>query len=156
MSIEESINKLADSQNNLASAMTHYATVMQNIASGNPSTIVAPTGAADAGGADAGDTGKKPRGRAAAAAKAAEAAKGAAAEPDPFGDDAGAADAEPELTAEVIRKVVLAVKEKNKDHALGLLKKIGVSTLAQIEEKDYQKVVDLAAKVGVTLADIEE
>lgn len=155
MSIEESINKLADSQNALASAMTNYANVMQAIAAGNPSSIVAPTGGDNTGtgpGTDA-PAEKKPRGRAAANAKAAAAA--AAAEPDPFGDDAGGEEAEPELTADVIRKVVLKVKDKNKDHALALLKKIGVDTLSKIEEKDYPKVIELAGKVGVTLDDIE-
>lgn len=153
MSIEDTLSKLADSQNALASAMTNYANVMQAIAAGNPSSIVAPTGGDNTGTGSDAPAEKKPRGRAAANAKAAAAA--AAAEPDPFGDDAGGEEAEPELTADVIRKVVLKVKDKNKDHALALLKKIGVDTLSKIEEKDYPKVIELAGKVGVTLDDIE-
>jgi hypothetical protein len=149
MSIEEKIDTLAGAMNNLAGAMTHYATVMQNIASGNPSAIVAPTGDATA----AADTAAKTPGKRGPKPKAETAP--APTEPDPFADDGDAAGSEPELTADVIRKVVLAVKAKNKDHALGLLKKIGVDTLSKIEEKDYPKVIELAAKVGVTLDDIE-
>jgi hypothetical protein len=171
MSLEESMKSLAESNHKLAEsnlaradadtklagAMSHYASVMQAVAAGNPSAVVAPQPTTDA-------TAEKPKGKggrksnaekeAEAAAKAADNNGGEDAfgdgEPDPFADDK----AEPEtpaLTAEVIRGLVLKVKEKNKDHALGLLKKLGVSTLGQIEEKDYPKVVELAAKVGVTL-----
>jgi hypothetical protein len=151
MSIEEKIGGLSDAMNNLATAMNRYAGVMESIANRDPSSIVAPTG--DAGdAAPATDTPKKGRGKGKAAEKDAAPAD-TTKEADPFGDDDGS-EAESELTAETIRALVLAVKAKNKDHALGLLKKIGVDTLAKIPEKDYPKVVELAAKVGVTLDDI--
>lgn len=159
MSIEESINKLADSQNRLADAMTHYATVMQNIAEGNPTTMIAPSTAGpspEVGGADGAPAKKGRRTKAqieadnaAATTTAGEADPFAEAEADPFAD--GGEEAAPALTAETIRGLVLRVKEKNVDNAKKLLKALGVATLAAIPEKDYPRVVELAAKVGVTL-----
>lgn len=158
MSLEESMNTLAESNLKLAAAMSHYASVMQAVAAGNPTAVVAPSNPPAATDATP-EKAKGKGGRKSNAEKEAEAAAKAAdnGEADPF-NDGGEADpfaddepATPALTAEVIRGLVLKVKEKNKDHAMGLLKKLGVSTLGQIKEEDYPKVVELAAKVGVTL-----
>jgi hypothetical protein len=160
MSIEDSMNRLAAAQEKLADAMTHYATVMQNIADGNPTSLVAPStkSAEPAASAAAPATKGKRRTKAeieADAAKAATAEGDGEADPfateeaDPFAD--GAEEAEPVLTAEVIRGLVLRVKEKNTENAHKLLKALGVATLGAIQEKDYPRVVELAKKVGVTL-----
>lgn len=159
MSIEETMKLQADAMNNLAAAMNNYASVMQAVAAGNPGSVVAPAAAAGQPTTDAAPPEKKKGGRppkdktppaADAIDEAANAFGEGEAEEDPFGEEP-AAPAQKALTAEDIRGLVLKVKAKNKDHALALLKKIGVSTLGQIQEKDFEKVVELAGKVGVTL-----
>lgn len=151
MSIEQSMQAQADAMNNLANAMNRYASVMEAIANRDPSHIVTPP----AGNAAAAETpaaaekskpGRKPKNETKAADTTAEP------EPDAFGDDGDAFGDEPaKLTAEDIRALVLKLKDKSKEDALAVIKAVGVSTLAQIEEKDYQKVADLCAKKGVTL-----
>lgn len=140
---------LEDAMNNLATAMNRYADTMDRISNSNPTQIaVAAGGSTEA--APAADKGKPGRKKKEDTAEAAPAA--AAAEPDPFADDAGEEEeAAPELTAEVIRGLVMKVKDKNKDHALALLKKVGAETVSKIDPAQYPKVVELAAKVGVTL-----
>lgn len=156
MSIEESMKAQADAMNNLANAMNRYAGVMEAIANNNPSHIVAPAAGSEANTPPetAAATETKRRGRKPAAAAAADTAPpaAAAAEADPFGDDGDAFGEEPKTyTAEDIRALVIKLKNQDKDAALAVLKAVGVSTLGQIGEKDYQKVVDLCAKKGVAL-----
>lgn len=157
MSLEQSMTTLAEANLVLAKAMTQYATVMQAHLSANG--VAVPAAAAAATNDEPAAAADKPKGTRrtkaqidadAAAEVAALAAKNAASEPDPFADEQEEVE-EAALTADDIRKLVLKVKEKNPEHALGILKKIGVSTLAKIEEKDYPEVVRLAGKCGVTL-----
>lgn len=153
MSIENTLQNLVDSQNNLAAAMNRYASVMESIAALGPSHIITPpaTNAAAATESEPAATEKATRGRKPKAEKEAPAATQTEADPfaeggeaDPFGDDEPAA---PKHTAESIKALLLQVKDKNKDHALAILKKIGVSSIGQIAEKDYAQVAELAAKV---------
>jgi predicted component of type VI protein secretion system len=148
MSLEEALKDQAEASRELASAMRYYADTLRAVAAGNPGQVVAPNNAADTA-ATEDKPAKGGRGRKAAEPK--EEPKAAASEPDPFGEEEEEAAGEPELTADAIRGLVMKVKEKNKDHALALLKKIGAETISKIDPKDYQKVVELAAKVGVTL-----
>lgn len=173
MSLEESMSTLAESNNRLAAALDKYAGVIEGLASANGVAFAGGTpvasGNSDAG-SDAGSegaTGTTKRKRRTAAEIAADAKAEAdklagktadgdgSNEPDPFGDDADPfGDAEPEkpaLTADSIRALVLKVRDKDKALATGLLKKLGVDTLAKIEPAQYEKVVELAGKVGVTL-----
>jgi hypothetical protein len=164
---------LEDSMNNLAKAMDKYAEAITAALNTDPKKFVivnisqasgdaagsAAAPAADAAPAGKGKGGRKPKETPAADAGAAAGeadpfADGAAAadEADPFGDGAAAEPETPKLTADTIRALVLKVKtEKGAEIAKKLLTHVGVDTLAKIPEKDYQKVVDLAAKVGVTL-----
>lgn len=142
---------LEDAMNNLATAMNRYAGVMENISKSNPTTLAAATGGTTAA-TDKPKTAKEKKAEAEAAAAAAAADAGGGSEPDPFAEEGEEGnDEKPELTAEVIRGLVMKVKEKNKDHALALLKKVGAETVSKIDPKQYEKVVELAAKVGVTL-----
>lgn len=164
MSLEESMKAQADAMNNLANAMNRYATLMEKVAAAGGLSLPAPTAPSDPTPTPepsaAATTPKATRGRKATTEKATTPAANAevdafeeggdtGAEEDPFGE--AAAPAAKAITAEDIRTVVLKVKEKNKDHALKLLAAVGVTTLSQIQEKDYQKVIDLAKKVGVSL-----
>lgn len=171
MSLETAMQAQTEALLKHADALNNYANVLNSIANANPNSIVVHNVAAPAGdGAAAASApaaeGAK-RGRKSAADKAAEAAAassagtGAAAsdggddfggeEADPFGESS-AAPATPALTRDSITKLVIRVKdEKGKDTAIKLLKHLGVDTVAKIEEKDFQKVVDLAGKVGITL-----
>jgi hypothetical protein len=166
---------LAESNRELASAMRNYAGVMQGIADKNPTHIVAApqitNNAADAGptpeaAKEKGKGGRKSQADKDAAAKAdTKAQAGAAAdadpfaadtngadEPDPFGSDEPAAAAAPALTAEAIRGLIIRVKnEKGEAAAKKVLAHVGVATLSQIKEADYQKVVDFCARGGVKL-----
>lgn len=140
---------LEDAMLKLAASMDRYAGVLENISNSNPTQIAVATGGTAS--ADAGKpAGRKGKGGAAAAADTAADA-GAGSEPDPFAEEEEAGNEEVELTAEVIRGLVMKVKDKNKDHALALLKKVGAETVSKIDPKMYPKVVELAGKVGVTL-----
>ena len=140
---------LEDAMLKLAASMDRYAGVLEGIANSNPTQIAVATGgaAADATPATSG-RGRKKKDEAPAAAPAAEEA---VEEADPFADEAEEEEAAPELTAETIRALVMKVKDKDKNTALALLKKVGADTVAKIDPKQYPKVVELAAKVGVTL-----
>lgn len=177
MSLEDSMLKLAASNeavaasnNNLAAAFNNYANVLTGIANGNPDHVIVHQVAAPAGDGQATTeaTGGK-RGRKSAADKAAEAAAASAAstnksvddavaafgdaptaEVDPFGEEP--AETEKALTREDITKLVLKVKDtKGKDVAMKLLDKLGVKTVATIPDEQFRKVVELAGKVGVSL-----
>ena len=143
MSLEESMLKLAAS-------MDRYADTLDRISKSNPTQIAVATGGTAGETAEAPVADKKPgRGK----AKAVEAAPEpeAAEEVDPFADEAAEEEAAPELTAEVIRALIMKVKEKNKDHAMAIIKKVGADTISKIDPKQYEKVVELAGKVGVSL-----
>lgn len=81
------------------------------------------------------------------------------ADEDDFEDETESADeddfeeeAPSKLSADDIRALLMKVKdEKGADAARGILKELGVSAIAQIPEKDFDKTVKLAAKAGVKL-----
>lgn len=157
MSLEESMATLAASNIKLADAMTRYAGVMENISKGNPTSAVTAT-AGDAAKPQTAAQKKAAEKAAAEAASAggadpfAEPGADAGGEADPFGADAPAEETAPAITAADIKKLVLKVKEvKGADIAMKLLKSVGVDTLGKIAEKDYEKVVENAKKVGVSL-----
>lgn len=150
MSLEESMLKLAESNLTLANAQNaHTAGLLKYIEfqkSGGTGPAATTTTAADTAAAEPVVEKKTRAKKETAAAPAAE----VEVEADPFADEEAAPE-EVELTAEVIRALVMKVKDVNKDHALALLKKVGAETVSKIDPKAYPKVVELAAKVGVTL-----
>lgn len=73
---------------------------------------------------------------------------------DDFGDDDDFKEesSSESLSADDIRNLLMKVKDdKGADAARGILKELGVAAIAQIPEKDFEKTVKLAAKVGVKL-----
>lgn len=151
MSFEESIAKLAKSNEELAAsnlqlaeAMKAYGGVMQQISTANPEKIItANVTAAATPAAEKPARGKK------ATEKAAPAP--AAAEDDGLGDDEdfGLGDEEPAkvYTQEDVREALKAAKGRNADALGKIFGKLGVKGFAQLEEKDYGKAIELAAAV---------
>lgn len=165
MSLEESMKDLAESNRELAGAMRNYAAVMQGIADRNPDHIVTPSATAETSAADTADKpakgkgGRKSQADKDAAAKADVKAQAGEADPfaeggeevDPFAEESETP-AAPVLNAEAIRGLVLRVKtEKGDEAAKKVLAHVGVKTLGQIKEDDYQKVVDFCARGGIKL-----
>lgn len=171
MSIEDALLKSAAAQEKLAEAMTRYAAVMERIADagvsfvgapaqlpeGAPVTPAAPQPAAAAA-ADA-PADKPRRGR---PPKAKEEQQAPAPAPqnedvdlggdeddaDPFADDAAPAPAEKKYTAAEIRDLILKVRDiggekANAAQAKEIIKKVGVTSVAEIKESDYAKVAKL-------------
>jgi hypothetical protein len=172
MSLEESMKDLAESNRELAAAMRNYAGVMQGIANKNPDHIVTPPAAAstteaattEAAAPPKGKGGRKSQADKDAAAKAdvkaqsgeadpfAEGNTNAGEEEDPFADSSEVAASAPKIDANAIRGLILRVKsEKGDDAALKVLAHVGVKTLGQIKEPDYQKIVDFCARGGIKL-----
>jgi hypothetical protein len=169
MSLEDSMNTLAKAMDKYADALTAALNadpkkfVIVNMTNVPAADVAAATPAATEPAQAAAKPGRKSKAEKEAEAAAAAAAAGeadafgedavaeAAGEEDPFGE-AAAEPAAPKLDQEAIRGLVLKVKtEKGADIAKKLLEHVGVKTLGAIAEKDYQKVVDLAKKVGVSL-----
>lgn len=154
MSLEVSMNTLAESNNALAQAMTRYAAVMESHLSANGSTPTIATKSDETAAPEKVAGKRRSKAEIAADAKAEVATLALVDAPktevDPFAEESEEME-ETQLSADDIRALVLKVKAKSADLALGILKKIGVTTLAKIEEKDYPEVVRLAAKVGVEL-----
>lgn len=148
MSLEESMKELAESNLQLAKAMTGYAAVMDKYAANYAGAIVTD----EAADPDPTPTRKRrTKAEIAADKKAEKEAAAAANEPDPFDDDEpGANEPHPELNLEDVRGVVMALVKRDRDAALAVLKKVGAETISKIDAKDFQKVVDLCAKECLT------
>lgn len=172
MSIEEALLKSAAAQEKLAAAMDRYAGVMERIAEsgvafvGGPGSV--PEGAASTAGTATGKTdekpatGKKPTAaekkaaekkaaeEAAAAAAAAEGGEGedpfADGSDDPFAD--GGDEAEKNYTAAEVRELILKVRDKggekkNAAGAMEILTKLGVKSMSEIKDADFNKAAKL-------------
>ena len=170
MSIEEALLKSAAAQEKLAAAMDRYAGVMERIAEsgvafvGGPGSV--PEGAATPAATGKTDdkpaTGKKPTAaekkaaekkaaeEAAAAAAAAEGGEGedpfADGSDDPFAD--GGDEAEKNYTAAEVRELILKVRDKggekkNAAGAMEILTKLGVKSMSEIKDADFNKAAKL-------------
>lgn len=158
MSLEESMKELATSNLTLAKAMTAYAAVMDKYAAtygdalkggGTPAATDDATPDADPA-ADKPARTRRTKAQIAADKKAEKEAAAAGVSLDPFADEEEEEEEEEELTLEDVREVVMALSKKDRDAALGVLKKVGAETISKIEPKNFQKVIDLCAEAGIT------
>jgi hypothetical protein len=156
MSLEDSMSTLAASNLKLAESMNRYATVMENIAAGNPDRVIV---ANVASGEAPVSTTDKPKGKRRTQAEIAADAKAEADalrdanksdEIDPFAEDEPAAAAK-EITLDDVRGLLMKLKDKDIDAAKAVLKAVGAETISKIDAKSFGKVVDLCKKEGVTL-----
>ncbi len=168
MPIEDALLKSAAAQEKLAEAMTRYAAVMERIADtgvsfvgapaqlpeGAPVTPAAPQPAAAAT-ADKPRRGRPPKAREEQQQVSAPAPQnedvdlgGEEDDTDPFADDEAPAQAEKKYTAAEIRDLILKVRDiggekANAAQAKEIIKKVGVTSVAEIKESDYAKVAKL-------------
>lgn len=171
MSIEEALLKSAAAQEKLADAMNRYAGVMEQIAESGVAFVGGPGSVPDGVATPAAtktDSAKEPTAaekKAAAAAKkkaekeaaekAAAEAAGADAGDDPFadgseGDDpfADGGEAEKNYTAAEVRELILKVRDKggekkNAAGAMEILTKLGVKSMSEIKDADFNKAAKL-------------
>lgn len=148
MSLESTWEKLADSNLKLAASMDRYAGVMEAIANGGPQNIVvAGATGADAGAAATGE--KAATGKAKPGPKPKDKAAPADAD-DGLGNDeddglGGGGESEKTYTADDVRKTLVAIKTAHgKDATDAILKHVGVTSLGQVEAKDYGKLMKFA------------
>jgi hypothetical protein len=160
MSLEDSMSTLAASNLKLAESMNRYATVMENIAAGNPDRVVVANVTTEARTGGSVDGAEKPKGTRRTKAQIDADAKAEAdalradtktEELDPFAEDEPAATTKKEVTLDDIRGLLMAVKDKDRDAAIKILKAVGAETISKIDAKSFDKVIALAAKEGVTI-----
>lgn len=172
MSIEEALLKSAAAQEKLADAMNRYAGVMEQIAESGVAFVGGPGSVPDGVATPAAtktDSAKEPTAaekKAAAAAKKkadkeaadkaaadAAAAEGGDGGEDPFadgGDDpfADGGEAEKNYTAAEVRELILKVRDKggekkNAAGAMEILTKLGVKSMSEIKDADFNKAAKL-------------
>ena len=146
MSLEETMKDLADSNRELAAAQKFYAGVIQKFGLKIEGTNEGTTAeAADEKAAPAAD--KKPKGRPAKAATKAAPVPEEEDDDDGMGEDEDE-DEESELTREDVKNKLKEVIEATDDRkaASAIFKNLGYASVADIAEKDFQKVYDLAVK----------
>ncbi len=166
MSLEQSMLKLAESNDALAEAQSRLAEAQNKVAdryeemitmfkngsvasdtpAAAPNTDKAPTAAEK----KAAKAAKAAEAAAAAAAAAAEATKSDDEDDDGFGgDDAEDADDEDKLTHGEVKQALIDLKNKDKDKARGvnIINKYGYEAIPDIQEKDYRAIFNDVQKL---------
>lgn len=155
MSLEKSMQELAESNLKLAEAQNALADA-QNSVAGQYQEMIAffaangtpekPAAASKPDKAEKGETVAQRKKREAAEAKAA--AEAAAQGDDGFGDDEGGEETETALTMDDVKKKLFEVKDKfgDKSYALEIIAEYGYKALPDIQEKDFDAIYADAEK----------